>query len=231
MAAEAAVRFGRVALVTGANRGIGLELARQLTDAGTRVYAAVRKESEALGKVGCAKVITGVDVSDDASVARLAADLTENDVTVDLIINNAGMLLRENWESLNPAGILQQFDVNALGTLRVTKAVEGRLSDSAKIVNITSLMGSIDDVGSDVIPGYRMSKAALNMGTVVMKFAFAKRGIPVACVHPGHVKTDMGGNGKITATESAAGILERVAGLNMDNSGSFWNYDGADLKW
>lgn len=232
MAAEAAAKFGAKALVTGCNRGIGLEIARQLVDAGTQVYAAVRKSSEELDKIGVTKVITGVDMSSDEAIARMAADLAENEVKLDLVINNSGMLLRENWETLNPDGILQQFNVNAVGPMRVVKAVEGLFTDSAKIANITSLMGSIADVGSDAIPGYRMSKTALNMATVVMKFAFAKRNIPVCCIHPGHVQTDMGGErAKLTPQDSAAGILERVAGLNMDNSGKFWNYDGREFEW
>lgn len=231
MAAEAVCKYGARAFVTGANRGIGLELCRLLTEAGCEVYAAVRKESEALSKVGVHKVITGVDVSNATSLEGLAASLGEG-VKLDLVINNAGVLERDSFESLNAAAIQKQFTVNSLGPLLVLKALEGSINDGAKIANISSRMGSVGDCDSGSMYGYRMSKSALNMASKCLAIDLRPRNIAVACLHPGWVQTDMGGAGAaVTPADSAAGLLDRIEGLNMENSGTFWHMNGEVLPW
>ena len=150
-------------LVTGANRGIGLELCCQLAARGDAVIATCRRASPALAALGV-RVEEGVDVGDEASVAKLARRLGA--VRLDLLINNAGVLAHETLEGLDLASVRRQFEINALGPLCVTAALLGHLGPGAKIGLVSSRMGSIGDNGSGGHYGYRMSKAALNMAGV-----------------------------------------------------------------
>jgi len=163
-------------LVTGANRGIGLELVRLLVARGDSVIAVVRSSSPELAKSG-ARVIDDVDVGDDASVAKLAARV--GDVQLDVLVNNAGILVPDSLSSLDLDGVRKQLEVNALGPLRVTAALLSKLRDGAKIALVTSRMGSIADNGSGGAYGYRMSKAALNMAGVSLARDLASRKIGV----------------------------------------------------
>lgn len=220
-------------LITGANRGIGLELARQLAEAGDEVIAVCRKSSEALDELGV-RVESGVDVSDDACVAALAARL--GDTTIDVLINNAGILQPDNLAELDLDGVRRQFEVNALGPIRVTRALLDRLSPGSKVALITSRMGSIADNSSGGMYGYRMSKAALNMAGVSMARDLAQHQIAVAILHPGMVATDMTarwghGPNHQQADETATMLLERIAGLSLENSGTFWHAKGQVLPW
>ncbi|MEM6991148.1 MAG: SDR family oxidoreductase [Myxococcota bacterium] len=220
-------------LVTGANRGIGLELARQLKERGDEVIATCRKASAELEAVGV-RVEAGVDVGDDASVNTLAERLS--DTSLDIVINNAGLLQMESLENLDAESIRRQFEINALGPLRVTSALLPKMHEGTKIALITSRMGSIADNGSGGAYGYRMSKAALNMAGVSMARDLAKRKIAVAILHPGMVATDMTkqfghGPGMQKADETATKLLARIDGLSLENSGTFWHANGEQLPW
>ncbi|MBK8482675.1 MAG: SDR family oxidoreductase [Proteobacteria bacterium] len=216
-------------LVTGANRGIGLELCRQLAARGDRVVAACRKTTAALSALGV-RVEEGVDVADDASVAALAGRL--GDLSLDLLISNAGVLEHETIEVLDLRSVRRQLEVNALGALRVTSALLDRLGPGAKIALISSRMGSIGDNASGGSYGYRMSKAALNMAGVSLAHDLRPRGIAVAILHPGYVRTAMtGGKGWVDAPAAAEGLLRRCDELTLESSGGFWHAEGERLPW
>lgn len=217
-------------IITGANRGIGLELARQMHARGDHVIAAVRKTSAELSDLDI-EIHEGVDVTDDESVARLAAALEGRDI--DLLVNNAGILLaRESIEDLNWDGIRQQFEVNTLGPLRVTRALLPNLKDGGKIAIISSRVGSIADNTSGGRYGYRISKTAVNMAGVCMAHDLRTRGIAVVLLHPGYVRTGLTGmNGEIDPDESARGLIARIDETTMERSGTFWHANGAELPW
>lgn len=217
------------ALITGANRGIGLELCKQLEAKGFDVIGACRNSSPELDALGI-RVETGVDVTSDDAVQKLAKKL--DGVTIDLLVQNAGILSSESLDDLDFDRIRKQFEVNAIGPLRVTKALLPKLGKGAKIALITSRMGSIADNGSGGMYGYRMSKAALNMAGSSLALDLKDRGIAVALLHPGFVRTRMTGhNGTIGPDESAKGLIERIEGMTLDNSGSFWHANGDELPW
>ncbi|MBK04626.1 MAG: short-chain dehydrogenase [Deltaproteobacteria bacterium] len=216
-------------VVTGANRGIGLEFCRQLKERGEQVIALCRSSSEALDALGV-RVVTGVDVSDQASLDTFAASL--GDEKIDILINNAGILKRETLEEMDYDTIFKQFEVNSVGPLRVTHTLLPHLSEGAKVALVTSRMGSIADNTSGSRYGYRMSKAALNMAGVSLAHDLKDRSISVAILHPGFVRTDMTGRqGMIDADQSAAGLIQRIDELNLDNSGTFWHTNGEVLPW
>lgn len=215
-------------VITGANRGIGLELARQRV-IGNQVIAICRRSSPALDALGV-RVEAGVDVTDAASVAALGERLAE--VSIDVLINNAGLLTREGLDDLDFARIERQMEVNAYGPLRVTAALAPRLAAGSKVALVTSRMGSIADNTSGGMYGYRMSKAALNMAGASLARDLAPRGIAVALLHPGYVRTEMtGGTGHVDATESARQLWERIDALTLGSSGSFWHANGEPLPW
>lgn len=216
-------------LITGASRGIGLELVKQVKDSGHEVIAACRKSTAGLDELGV-RVEAGVDVASDEAVAELAGRL--GDTSIDVIINNAGILMRQGLDSLDFDGMRKQFEVNSLGPLRVTRALLGNLGAGGKIAIVTSRMGSITDNTSGGSYGYRMSKAAVNIAGVSLARDLAARKIAVALLHPGFVRTEMtGGNGFIDASESARGLLARIDELTLETSGTFWHQNGEQLPW
>jgi len=215
-------------LVTGGNRGIGLELCRQLSSAGHDVIATCRGDRGDLAALDV-RVEEGVDVTDEASVCALAARV---DSPIGVLIHNAGILERVSLEELDPASIRRQFEVNALGPLRVTRALLGRLDEGSKIGVVTSLMGSMTDNTSGGHYGYRMSKAAVNAAAVSLSHDLRPRGIAVAILHPGMVQTAMTGHRGIPPEESVRGILRLLDELTLDSSGTFWHAaTGRELPW
>jgi NAD(P)-dependent dehydrogenase (short-subunit alcohol dehydrogenase family) len=215
-------------VVTGAGRGIGLELCRQLRERGETVVAACRRAEPGLAALGC-EVVEGVEVTDDAGIARLVAALGGR--RVDVLVNNAGILARESLDDLDVDSIRRQFEVNALAPLRVTRALLPNLGEGSKVAIITSRMGSIADNGSGGYYGYRMSKAAVNMAGVSLARDLGGRGIAVLLLHPGMVATEMTGGSGIPVRESAANLIARIDSLGLDQSGSFHHADGQSLPW
>ncbi|MCB9792799.1 MAG: SDR family oxidoreductase [Alphaproteobacteria bacterium] len=216
------------ALVTGANRGIGLELTRQLLARGAQVIACCRAPSPELEASGAR--VEALDVADGDSIAALAQRL--EGVALDLLLHNAGILQRVSLDQLDVEACRRQFEVNALGPLRLTAALLPNLSRGSKVAIVTSRMGSMADNGSGGHYGYRMSKAAVNMAGTSLAKDLAPKGIAVGLLHPGWVRTDMtGGSGHVTAEESAAGLLARVDELGLSNSGGFWHAQGERLPW
>jgi NAD(P)-dependent dehydrogenase (short-subunit alcohol dehydrogenase family) len=219
-----------LAVLTGANRGIGLALAQVLVQRGDAVVAACRESSAALARSG-AEVVTGVDVTDRRGIERLVHAVGERHV--DLLINNAGILIwGDSIQAPDFDGVRRQLEVNAIGPLRVTHALLGHLGSGSKIGLVTSRMGSIDDNSSGGTYGYRMSKAALNMAGKSLAIDLGPRGIAVAILHPGMVKTDMvGEDGQVEPLDAARGLLARLDELTLETSGGFWHANGSRLPW
>jgi NAD(P)-dependent dehydrogenase (short-subunit alcohol dehydrogenase family) len=215
-------------LITGANRGIGLELSHQFADRGDTVLAACRSGNEALHQSGIT-VIEDIDVADDNCGAKLQAAVAAQ--PLDILINNAGILTSETLDDLNFDRMRRQFEVNALGPLRVTQALLPNLHEGSKLLILTSRVGSVGDNSSGGIYGYRMSKAAANMAGKNLALELQERGIAVGILHPGLVATEMTGNSGVSTEESASGLIERIDALNLDNSGTFWHAQGEVLPW
>jgi NAD(P)-dependent dehydrogenase (short-subunit alcohol dehydrogenase family) len=217
-------------LVTGANRGIGLELARQLHARGDAVIATCRTSSPELDAVGC-RVVEGVDVGSDAVGDALVAAL-EPDERIDVVVNNAGI---GGWDAVDHLDLdlaRRQFDVNTLGPLRVALALLPRLAAGAKLGFVSSKAGSIGDRPSGGNYGYRMSKSALNMAAANLAADLADRGILVVVLHPGFVRTEMtGGGGNVDPPEAAAGLIARLDELDASRSGAFVHANGDAVPW
>ena len=219
----------RTVVITGANRGIGLELARHYARDSWTVIGVCRQASDELGEVA-ARVIDGVDVTTDSGLRKLTAALEGE--TIDLLINNAGLLQDEKLGSIDFDSIRTQMEINAYAPLRVAEALAPRIPSGGRIANITSRMGSIADNDSGGRYGYRASKAALNAFGKSLAMDLKPRGIAVAQLHPGYVKTRMVNfGGLITPEESAKGLVARIEGLNLENTGSFWHSNGEELPW
>jgi NAD(P)-dependent dehydrogenase (short-subunit alcohol dehydrogenase family) len=215
-------------LITGCNRGIGLELCRQYLERGDKVLAVCRHASDEL-RATAARVIEGVDVSDDAGVAKLAGEVA--DEPIDILVNNAGILRGDSLENVSYEDMLEQYRVNTIGPLRVTRALLGNLGEGAKVAIVTSRVGSIDDNGSGNNYGYRCSKTAVNMVGVNLHHDLSPHGISVMLLHPGFVATEMTGGTGISAVDSAAGLIARLDDLGPDKSGTFWHAEGYELPW
>lgn len=215
--------------VTGASRGIGLEIARQYRDRADHVVAACRKATDRLKKLGV-EVVEKVDVTDDEAVARLVQAVGERQV--DVLVNCAGVLSSESLADLDFERMRHQFEVNSLGPLRVTAALRGNLGKGSKVAIVTSRMGSIEDNTSGGRYGYRMSKCAVNMAGRSLAHDLKDAGVAVAILHPGFVRTDMTGHqGLVDPPESAAGLIARIDELTLESSGGFWHASGEELPW
>ena len=224
---------GPTVLITGANRGLGLEFARQFHAAGYTVIATARKP-EAADELNALGVrVEQLDVADAESVAALAADLDGR--SIDILINNAGITARiRSLETVEFETIERILQVNTLGPMRVTKALLSNLRDGDQkiIVNITSGMGSIKQNTRGGGYGYRESKAALNMFTRTIAAELKPDGFRCITMSPGWVKTDMGGpNARLTPAESIGGMISVINGLTAEDSGEFFNHNGEHLPW
>ncbi len=217
-------------LITGSNRGIGLEYCRQLKERGDHVIAACRNSSKDLENIDV-RVETGIDVTSEESVRMLRKNLAG--MKIDVLINNAAIASNNSFETLDPKSIRQQFEVNALGPLMFTRRMVENLAQGAKVILMTSRMGSIDDNLSGGSYGYRMSKVALCMAGRSLSIDLKPRGIAVALLHPGLVSTRMTGFTQtgISPAESVKGLLKRIDSLSLETSGSFWHSNGEILPW
>jgi len=233
--------MSEVALVTGAGRGIGLEACRQLADRGYRVLATTRvaasAELEGLVQASSGRIRhTTMDVSDDASVAAAAREFGGDDEHLDLLLNNAGIYPEDGGglERLDLDKLKQAFDVNALGALRVTRAFLPFLRRGAgkRVVQITSLMGSMADNTSGGSYAYRVSKSALNMVTRNLGHELGREGFVCLSVHPGWVQTRMGGGAApLELSAAVEQVLENALSDDRTDNGGFKGPGRADLPW
>lgn len=217
-----------VVLVTGANRGIGLELCRAYAGRGEEVIAVCRSQGDELPSLDV-RVVDGVDVADPEGVERLRGALDGQ--ALDVLVNCAGILRPDRLDSLDDRAMLDQYRVNALGPLRVTAALLDNLQQGAKVVIVSSRVGSLEDNGSGNNYGYRMSKAAVNMAGVNLMHDLRPRGVAVLLVHPGMVATAMTGGRGISPRDAAAGIIARTDELDLGTSGTFRHAEGHRLPW
>ena len=218
-----------VAVVTGANRGIGLALVSLLRSRGAAVVAVCRQSSPALQAMGV-WVASGIDVVDPQAGTDLAARLGRDDI--DLLVHNAGIGLFGSLENTTREDVSSQFQVNAVAPLFLTRALLPRLRSGAKVALVSSRMGSMGDNGSGGYYGYRMSKAALNAAGVSLAHDLKPQGIAVVILHPGAVRTEMtGGQGVLDPHESAVGLLQRIDELKIETTGRFLHENGTALPW
>jgi NAD(P)-dependent dehydrogenase (short-subunit alcohol dehydrogenase family) len=221
--------MARTALVTGANRGIGLALCRRLKERGRDVIAVCRKSSPALDALGV-RVEEGVDVTSDEAVSGLMRRL--EGVVLDELICNAGILREDGLDDRAYDDIRAQLEVNAIAPLRVVAALRRNLRRGGKIALITSRMGSIGDNGSGGYYGYRMSKAALNAAGVSLARDLAAAGVAVAILHPGFVRTEMTERtGNVDPADAAKQLVDRIDALTPETTGTFWHANGQVLPW
>jgi NAD(P)-dependent dehydrogenase (short-subunit alcohol dehydrogenase family) len=215
-------------LITGSNRGIGLELCRQLHGRGDQVIAVCRQPSPELEALGV-RIESGIELSSEAAITGLCGRL--DGIQLAGAILNAGILEADGLEDLRADAIRRQFEVNALAPLLLARALVPNLGAGSKLALITSRMGSIDDNGSGGYYGYRMSKVALNMAGRSLAIDLKPRGIAVAILHPGMVATRMVGFSGIPPEQAARGLLQRIDALSPERSGSFWHANGEPLPW
>jgi NAD(P)-dependent dehydrogenase (short-subunit alcohol dehydrogenase family) len=224
-------------LITGASRGIGLEFAKQYAAEGWTVLAAARDPDAVARGLGDARgdfSLVRLDVCDPASVAILSERL--RGTPIDLLINNAGLYgpRRPELGAVHYPAWFEVLNTNVMGAMRVTEALVDniRAGDRKRIAAISSKVGSMADNSSGGGYIYRSSKAAMNAVFRSLAIDLAGEGIRVAILHPGWVRTDMGGaNALIDTATSVAGMRDVIAGLTAERSGRFINYDGSEIPW
>ena len=224
----------RTAVVTGASRGIGSEFVVRLLEDGWRAYAGYRSDMHRLDLIEndnlfCHKL----DVTSNDSIKKFADNIDSN---IDLLINNAGVPdgRWRNIKEIDDQWMLEVLDINSVGPVRMVKEFYDKMSHESvtTIAMISSLMGSIDDCHSGRSYAYRASKTALNMLSVAMKKEALQDNISFLILHPGWVKTRMGGeHAPVELGESVEGMLELIYSHSLDDSGRFVQYDGVDLPW
>lgn len=217
------------AVITGCNRGIGLALAQHYANEGYEVTAIVRRRSPALEAIATT-IIDDIELTDAENIAAVASKLEGK--TVDLLLNVAGIMQWETLEEFSFDKIRSQFEVNTLAPLALSTALVPNLAVGAKVVFLTSRLGSIADSSSGNGYGYRMSKTALNMAAKTLSVDLKNRGIHVGILHPGSVKTSLNKlGGQIEVSESVAGLTARIKELSAKTSGKFLHQNGSELAW
>lgn len=222
-------------LVTGANRGLGLEFCRQYLADGWHVIATCRvpESASALSSLSGSLDVHGLSVTDDDGIVQLADRLSGQ--AIDILINNAGVMgAREPFGEFDSESWMTVLRTNVIAPLKVAEAFVEHVSrsDLKKIVTVSSKMGSMADNASGGAYVYRSSKAGVNAAMRSLHFELLPHGISSCVLHPGWVRTDMGGpSGLIDAPESVAGMRSVIDVLDRDMSGRFWNYDGTEIPW
>jgi NAD(P)-dependent dehydrogenase (short-subunit alcohol dehydrogenase family) len=216
-------------LIIGANRGIGLELTKRYLERGELVTAACRKASPELLNLNC-DILEGIDVTCDDSVNAMVTQLSST--KIDVLIHNSGILRSDSYPDISIDRMREHFEVNSLGPLRTIMALEHLLDNGSKVGIVSSRVGSIDDNTSSNNYAYRTSKTAVNMIGKCLSIDLKPKGVAVALLHPGYVRTDMTRhNGLIEADEAAIGLITRMDELTLDQTGCFVHANGEVLTW
>jgi NAD(P)-dependent dehydrogenase (short-subunit alcohol dehydrogenase family) len=224
----------KTAVITGSSRGIGSEFVVRLLDKGWRVYAGYRQDMHRLDLLENENLLAcQLDVTDNASITAFANTIEHR---VDLLINNAGVPdgRWRNIKEIDDEWALDVININSIGPVRLVRSLYDKMGgeNPSTVVMISSLMGSIDDCHSGRSYAYRASKAALNMFTVAMKKEALEDNISFLILHPGWVKTRMGGeNAPVEMETSVDGMMELIGKHTLEDSGRFVQYDGVDLPW
>tara|TARA_B100001564_G_scaffold335168_1_gene324307 strand:+ start:530 stop:1207 length:678 start_codon:yes stop_codon:yes gene_type:complete len=224
----------RTVVVTGASRGIGSEFVVRLLEDGWKVYAGYRSDKHRLELIDDKNLVClPLDVTNNKSVKGFCDKVVGN---VDLLINNAGVPdgRWRNISEIDDEWVLQVLDINSVGPVRMVRELYGKMSHSSltTVAMISSLMGSIDDCHSGRSYAYRASKTALNMFSVAMKKESFEHNISFLILHPGWVKTRMGGeHAPVELSDSVEGMLKLISNHRLDDSGRFVQFDGVDLPW
>lgn len=216
-------------VITGITGGIGQAMAKIYCERQVKVTGLCRRPMPELEELGC-ELFTDFDVTDPVCHQKAFEALGPD--SVDILINNAGVLVPQTLDHLDPEGIRKQFEVNALGPLLLTHALLPSLKKGAKVAMISSRMGSIEDNTSGGAYGYRASKVALNMFSRSLAHDLAPEKIWVGILHPGYVRTKMtGNNGLIDPEVAAAGLIKLIDEASQETSGTFWHSNGSPLPW
>jgi NAD(P)-dependent dehydrogenase (short-subunit alcohol dehydrogenase family) len=228
-------------LVTGANRGLGLEFTRQLLARGDRVLATCRHPGKALALTGLAAAHPGhlhvlpLDLDKERSIAELARETGALTDALDVLINNAGVLVSgERYGVIAAKALVDSFVSNVIGPLLLTQVLSPLLekAKNAKVMNLSSRLGSLAASSGFGTPSYAISKAALNMATHQLAAALAPRGVSVFCVSPGWVRTDMGGaSAPVAAHDAVASLLKVLDAVTVADAGRFIDVGGATIPW
>ena len=235
------------ALVTGANRGLGLEWVRQLADTVDHLYATCRRPAAADDLQALAEAhpdtvtVLGLDVTDDDAIADAVARVRREQGVLHLLVNNAGVsggATSDRFGSVDAETMTEVLRVNAVGPHLMTQAFAELLTagaddrGTATVVNVTSQLGSIERTSGGGWHSYKASKAALNMGTRLQAAELKGNDVIVVAMHPGWVRTDMGGsNARLSTEESVTGMLDVIDDLELSHTGQFLAYDGDELPW
>ena len=224
-----------VVLITGCDRGIGRAMCLRLHDRGERVIAACLGDPRELRDRGI-QVEPHLDVTRDDAVDGLARRLERDGVTLDWLISNAGVLGVDALGEIDFDEVRRQFEINAIGPLRVIQALAGRLQEGSKVAIVTSRVGSLGDNGTGGMYAYRASKAAANMVGLNLHHDLKGRGIAVLMLHPGLVATDLTKDFPkdmpwIQPDEAAAGLIRNIDELTIETAGKFRHANGAYLPW
>ena len=219
-------------VITGANRGIGLELAKQFLADGGRVFATYRNDVGGLSDIQTNNLtVHKMDVRDSDGIQNLV-DLIDGNI--DVLVNNAG-ISDGRWQSISEIDMehaLEVIEVNSIAPLLVTQKFQNKMKSGSKLVMMSSLMGSISDCMSGKSYAYRASKTALNMFSIAMKNELESQGISILIMHPGWVETDMGGpNAPLSVEESVNGIMARINEQTLAMTGRYVQFDGTPIEW
>ena len=217
----------KTALITGASNGIGLELTKKLITKGIKVIA-VTRSGEAAGFTDDNLIVIQGDISNEESIAEVAEQVNKLGLRIDCLINNAGVLVDANTEVPTAAALNASFATNVTGTALFTEALLKNVTDGGQIIFLSTIMSLLRAAAPDA-PGYRMSKAALNMYAVMLSERLVKRNIRVTALHPGWVQTRMGGQKAPTTIEQSVNGIYKAITENTE-TGKFWNVDSAGVE-
>lgn len=238
---------GRVAVITGANRGIGFAIARTFTREGATCALVVRDRSKGdraaaeiaraieIARAGESPVVFVADVSDRAQIERAAAQISNRFDRVDLLVNNAGILTDEDRATpasrMDPAVLDRTMAVNFFGAISMTRALLPNMKNGSRVINVSSTMGQLTGGSAGYAPAYCMSKTALNAYTQALAASVSDSGILVDCFHPGWAKTGMGGPNATVEPDEAADVALFLATRPAGETGLFWRHPGVVIDW